>query len=168
MDGAKQEVTTRWRDEDPAVTRATDLTRRDAVKVGGGSALAALAMVGLGGRLAAQDSTPVAGDGLEGRYVVVRIRGLKPGASAAELVDLVREGFEPLVRKIPGFVSYAVVADEETRQQFAVSVFADKAGADESNRLAAEWGPEAGAFDFTEGDPVVAEGTIAIAAEAGA
>jgi hypothetical protein len=45
-----------------------------------------------------------------------------------------------------------------------VGVFDDKAGADESTRVAGEW-LTANSYTFFEGDPTVAEGVIGAAAE---
>jgi hypothetical protein len=49
--------------------------------------------------------------------------------------------------------------------QAYVSVFDDKAGADESTQVAREWLTE-NAYTFFEGNPTVAEGVIGAAAEA--
>lgn len=99
--------------------------------------------------------------GLGSGYVVIRSRTLKAGRSGSELLDLVREGFVPLLEAVPGFVAYLAVANEETGNQFSVGVYADEAGATESTRLAAEWGTQ-GAADFVEGDPIVIEGPIGL------
>jgi hypothetical protein len=149
----------------------TGTTRRDALRLGGGAAaLAAVMAAGLGGRsrVVAQTSSPVASDtgaGMAGQYLVVRLRKIKADRSADELIALIGEGFVPLVQSVPGFVSYVAIANPETRDQLSIGIFADKAGADESARRAAEWG-QAGANDFVEGDPLVVEGLIDIAAEA--
>ena len=150
---------------DGSALRERALANRRAVvrQLGGGVALAALAGAGVFGRTLAQEATPEAGEGLAGRYAVIRLRKVKPNRSPEELAALVREGFLPLVREVPGFVAYFVVANAETRAWAAVGVFADKAGADESTARAAEWG-QGGANDFVEGDPVVIEGEIAVAA----
>ena len=103
------------------------------------------------------------GDELESGYVVIRSRTLKPDRSGADLLDLIREGFVPLLEAAPGFVAYLAVANEETRDQFSIGVFASEEGAEESTRLAAEWGAQ-GAAEFVEGDPVVIAGPIALAA----
>ena len=140
-------------------------TRREALgRLGGGVALAALASAALGGRVLAQSATPDA-EGIEGSYTVIRLRKVKPDKSAEELTAMVREGFVPLVQEIPGFVSYFIVHNSETRDWAAVGVFADKAGADESTARAAEWG-QGGASDYVEGDPTVVEGGVVVAAEA--
>lgn len=146
-----------------------ETTRREALRrVGGGVALAALASAALGGRVVAQSATPDA-DGIEGSHAVIRLRKVKPDRSGEELSALVREGFVPLVREVPGFVSYFVVWNAETRDWAAVGVFADKAGADESTSRAAEWGQAqrgGGANDYVEGDPTVVEGEVVFAAGA--
>jgi hypothetical protein len=145
-----------------------ETTRRGALKLAGGVALSAFAGAGPGRAALAQEATPVAspagGDGLTGNYVVIRIRTVKPDRSADELMALIQDGFVPLLEDVPGFVWYVAGANTETRGQFSVGVFEDEAGAAESNRRAAEWG-ELGAAEFVEGDPVVYEGVIGVAAE---
>lgn len=102
-------------------------------------------------------------DGLGSGYVVIRSRTLKPGRSGKELLGLIREGFVPLLEATPGFVAYLAVANEETRNQFSIGVFATEEAAEESTRLAAQWGAR-GAADFVEGEPIVIAGPIGLAA----
>jgi hypothetical protein len=146
--------------------RAT--TRRGALKLAGGAALLAVAGVGSGRAALAQEASPVAspagGNGLNGKYVVIRIRTVKPDRSADELMALIQDGFVPLLEDVPGFIWYVAGANPETRDQFSVGVFQDEAGAAESTRRAAEWGAR-GAADFVEGEPAVYEGVIGVAAE---
>lgn len=54
------------------------------------------------------------------------------------LAQRVQEGFVPLISALPGFVAYYVV-DGGDGMAASVSVFKTQAGAEESNRLAAEW-----------------------------
>jgi hypothetical protein len=56
----------------------------------------------------------------------------------AEAGRRVNEGFVPLISKMPGFVAY-FWADAGGGVMVSTSVFQDKAGVDESNRLAADW-----------------------------
>ena len=108
-------------------------------------------------------ATPAVGAGdLEGKYVAMRSRKLVDAAAAAALIELIKEGFVPLISTVPGFVAYMVATNEETLDQFALGVFDDKAGADESTARAAEWGVQ-GAIELTPGDPVVFEGEIMLA-----
>jgi hypothetical protein len=58
--------------------------------------------------------------------------------NGAEIDRQVREGFVPLIKKAKGFVRYYWL-DTGTGEGASVSVFNDKAGADESIRLAAEY-----------------------------
>jgi hypothetical protein len=146
-----------------------ETTRRDALKLAGGAALIVFAGAGSDRAALAQEASPVAspasGNGLNGNYVVIRLRTVKPDRSADELMALIQERFVPLVEDVPGFVRYFSGVNSETRGQFSVGVFADEAGAAESTRRAAEWG-DLGAADFVEGDPTVYEGVIGVAAEA--
>ncbi len=143
-------------------------TRRVALKLAGGAALLAFAGPGSGRAALAQVASPVAspagGNGLNGKYIVIRIRTVKPDRSADELMALIRDEFVPLLEDVPGFIWYVAGTNPETRGQFSVGIFEDEAGAAESNRRAAEWGAQ-GAADFVEGDPAVYEGVIGVAAE---
>jgi quinol monooxygenase YgiN len=58
--------------------------------------------------------------------------------NSAEIDRQVREGFVPLIKKAKGFVRYYWL-DSGTGEAASVSVFHDKAGADESVRLAAQF-----------------------------
>jgi hypothetical protein len=71
-------------------------------------------------------------------YAAVRSYSLKAGASVAELVAKVQSGFVPLIEKAPGFVSYQVL-DTGSGGIVSITVFRDKAGAEESTRKAADW-----------------------------
>jgi hypothetical protein len=55
-----------------------------------------------------------------------------------KLTQEVREGFVPIVRKVPGFKEYFWVNAGEG-VMFSVSVYEDRAGAEESVRRAADW-----------------------------
>ncbi len=145
-----------------------ETTRRVALKLAGGAALLALAGAGAGRAALAQEASPVAspagGNGLNGKYVVIRIRRVKPDRSTDELMTLIQEGFVPLLQEVPGFIWYVAGANPETRDFFSVGVFADEAGAAESTQRAAEWG-QLGTADFVVGEPSVYEGMIGVAAE---
>ena len=114
-----------------------ETTRRLALKLAGGAALLAFAGAGPGRAALAQEASPVAspagGNGLNGKYVVIRIRTVKPDRSADELMALIQDGFVPLVEDVPGFIWYVAGANPETRGQ-PVGVFEDEAGAAESSR----------------------------------
>jgi hypothetical protein len=62
------------------------------------------------------------------------------GKGAKELFDVLEKNkaeVEKLIRAIKGFVSYSLVRSSDGG--FSVSVFQDKAGTDESIRVAREW-----------------------------
>jgi hypothetical protein len=59
-------------------------------------------------------------------------------ASTEEIVRRAQEGFVPLISGAAGFVSYAI-ADLGGGDIATVSIFEDRAGADESVRTAASW-----------------------------
>jgi len=70
-------------------------------------------------------------------YVSVRRYKMEPG-SVDELMRRVEEGFVPIVSKGPGFVAYYAL-DAGDGVVASISVFEDQAGAEESNRMAADW-----------------------------
>lgn len=140
------------------------VTRREAL--GAGALLALLGLAGSSPLAAAQAATPAAGGpggSWEGRYAVIRIRQVKPEYSAEELARTVRDGFLPIVREVPGFVAYFVIANEEARTWISIGIFADKAGSDESTARAIEFG-QRGTHDWVEPDPIFVDGVIGAAA----
>jgi hypothetical protein len=106
------------------------------------------------------------GGELVGNYLLIRLRQPNPDWPVAEVMARIGEGYVPLVREIPGFVAYLESADPVSGDQAYVGVFADKAGADESTRVAREWLTE-NAYTFFAGDPTMAEGVIGAAETAG-
>ena len=81
------------------------------------------------------------------------------GAGAKKLVDLLqsRKGeVEGLIRPVKGFVSYSLIQSADGGA--SVTICEDKAGTEESMRIAREWiGKNAG--DLGVGPPTVVEGT---------
>jgi len=55
-----------------------------------------------------------------------------------EAARRVNEGFVPIISQVPGFVAYYWV-DAGGGVMVSTSVFEDQAGAEESNRRAADW-----------------------------
>ena len=96
-------------------------------------------------------------------FAAIRYYQAEP-PSVDEVVRRVQEGFVPLIKDTPGFVSYFLLIPSEREQEIvSVSVFEDRQGAQESNEKAAEWvtqnlsellrpGPE-----FADGEVVVYE-----------
>jgi len=64
-----------------------------------------------------------------------RYEGVTDPAEAGRRVN---ESWVPLISKMPGFVTY-FWTDAGGGVMVSTSVFQDKAGVDESNRMAAEW-----------------------------
>ena len=58
--------------------------------------------------------------------------------SASKIEQRVREGFVPLISRLPGFVSYDVVRSADGTL-ISVSVFESRQSADDSTRLASDW-----------------------------
>ncbi len=58
--------------------------------------------------------------------------------SIESVVRRVKEGFVPIIRATPGFVSYFVLAPRQG-EIVSVSVFEEQRGAEESNMKAEEW-----------------------------
>lgn len=70
-------------------------------------------------------------------YVTIRRYKIAPG-STLELKRRIEEGFLPIVSKLPGFVEYFWTSAGDN-EMFSVNVFADRAGAEESVRAAADY-----------------------------
>jgi hypothetical protein len=103
------------------------------------------------------------GMAVAGGYAVLRIRRVKPDHSGDELNALVETGFVPQVRALPGFVSYIVLWNAETRDWVSISTFTDKPAAERSTEVATAFGEASGTRDFVEGDPIVVEAAVVIA-----
>jgi hypothetical protein len=82
------------------------------------------------------------------------------GKGTKALFDLLEKNkgeVERLIRAVKGFVSYSLV--RATRGGFSVSVYEDKAGADESSRVAREWIAKH-ASKTGVARPTISEGTV--------
>jgi hypothetical protein len=82
------------------------------------------------------------------------------GAGARELFDVLekrRSDVESNLRKVPGLVSYTLIRSGDGG--LSVTVCNDKAGADESLRVAREW-IATNAANVKAGAPVVTEGPV--------
>ena len=75
--------------------------------------------------------------------------------SPDELIRRAREGFVPIISKAPGFVAYYLV--KAGNGGVSVSVFETKAGAEESDRMAATW-VKANVASLVSGPPEITEG----------
>jgi len=90
-------------------------------------------------------------------YAVVRHYHFKP-EDGEQIDKLVREVFVPLLKKAKGFVRYYWV-DTGNGEGASLSVFKDKAGADESIHLAAEFS-KAHMTQLVHEKPEIIEGPV--------
>lgn len=79
---------------------------------------------------------------------------------AGELARRVNQGFVPIVSRAPGFVAYYVV-DAGSDIVASVSIFQDQAGAEESNRMAADW-VKGNLAELFLGPPQITAGTVTV------
>jgi hypothetical protein len=86
---------------------------------------------------------------------VRRYEGINDDDEAARLV---RDSFMPQLEKVPGFVAYYWI-DAGDGLMASLSVFEDKAGADESVKFAHKW-IEENAPDLFPNPPEVTEGVV--------
>lgn len=70
-------------------------------------------------------------------YAALRWYNVEPG-QAHEMARRVNEGFVPIIRNGPGFVAYYLV-NVGNNVVVTVSIFEDRAGAEASQRMAADW-----------------------------
>ena len=82
-------------------------------------------------------------------------------SNTAETIKRVNEGFVPIISQARGFVAYYLV-DGGGGSLASVSLFETQAGADESNRLAADW-VKANLAALTAGPPEITAGEVAAA-----
>jgi hypothetical protein len=71
-------------------------------------------------------------------YASIRRYNITGAESVEEVTRRVKEGFVPIISQTPGFVAYSLV-DAGDGVVASISMFDDEAGAEESNRRAAEW-----------------------------
>jgi len=91
-------------------------------------------------------------------FCVVRQYKLNPVEDFEKLIGQVRDGFLPIVTKAPGYVGYSVARTTDG-DLVTTGFFQDRAGADESVRLAADWVKE-NLASAVDGPPKVTEGEI--------
>lgn len=92
-------------------------------------------------------------------YAVIRSYS---GSGASDLIDLIagrKEEVENILGSIKGFVSWTMIKTEDGGA--TVTVCQDKAGTDESLRVAREW-IQQNASDLNVAPPAVSEGTVAL------
>ena len=83
-----------------------------------------------------------------------------PGKGAKELMDVLERNnaeVERLIRAVQGFVSFSLV--RTASGGFSISVFQDKAGTDESVRVARKWIAK-NAANLGAAPPAISEGTV--------
>lgn len=91
-------------------------------------------------------------------YCVVRQYTMKPVDDFDGLIGQVRDGFLPLVMKAPGYVGYSVARTTDG-DLVTTGFFQDRAGAEESVRLAADWVRE-NLASAVDGPPKIIEGEV--------
>src|SRR5215212_9053170 len=100
-------------------------------------------------------------------HAAIRQYQVAPGSVDEEMIRRINEGFLPIIQEASGFRAYYALDAGDGR--FAtVSVFEDRAGAEESTRLAADWIKENMASLFPN-PPEVLQGEVVVhgAASAG-
>jgi hypothetical protein len=81
---------------------------------------------------------------------------------AGEVTRRANRGFVPILRGTPGFIAYYIV-DGGDGKLASISVFEERAGAEESTRRAAEWVAD-NLAELVEHAPVVIAGEVTVEA----
>jgi hypothetical protein len=84
------------------------------------------------------------------------------GSGAKELIDVIEKDkseVERLIRSVKGFVSYSLV--RTAGGGFSVSIYQDKAGTEESSRIAREWIAN-NAPNTSVAAPSISEGSVIV------
>jgi len=92
-------------------------------------------------------------------YTVIRKYTFDP-KSSQEIKSKIQDIFVPLVKKTPGFISYCWM-DTESGYGASIGTFQNKAGAEASNRLAAEFA-NANLAHLHMGKPEITEGEVTV------
>ena len=71
-------------------------------------------------------------------YVAIRQYGLLTNEPVEKVMQGIREGFIPIIKKAPGFLAYYTL-DSGGGTLTSVSIFEHRAGAERSNKLAEDW-----------------------------
>jgi hypothetical protein len=95
-------------------------------------------------------------------YVSVRRYQVDP-SNVEEIVRRVEEGFVPIVSQAPGFIAYYAI-DQGGGTIASINVFEDEAGAQESDRRAADWVKTVASL--IPNPPEVTAGTVRVAKRA--
>ncbi len=90
-------------------------------------------------------------------YAAVRLYRVSPG-SIDEMVQRVKEDFVPVISQVSGFIAYYGVR-VGSGELVTISMFKDRAGAEESTRQAASWVPQNVAM-FVLGPAEIREGEV--------
>ncbi len=93
-------------------------------------------------------------------YSVVRVYKMKSAGEIDKVVDAARTGFLPIITKAPGFMAYTMAAAPDGTL-VTIGMFKDRAGAEESTRLAADWVRD-NVASLVEGPPKISEGEVRI------
>ena len=78
----------------------------------------------------------------------------------AEFRKRVQDEFVPIISQAPGFVAYYLI-EADAGVTASVSIFQDKAGAEESNRLAADWVKQR-VTELVKGAPQITAGEMTV------
>ena len=81
-------------------------------------------------------------------------------SSIDQISALARDGFLPIISDLPGFVAYYIV-DQGDGHAATISLFQDRAAAEESNRAAAGW-VQANMAALVEGPPEILAGKVVV------
>jgi hypothetical protein len=93
-------------------------------------------------------------------YASIRRYNLIDGESIEEISQRVQEGFVPILSQTPGFIAYTIV-DAGEGVAASITLFDDQAGAEASNRRAAEWVKQNMAQAFA-GAPQITAGPVTL------
>jgi hypothetical protein len=93
-------------------------------------------------------------------YTSIRRYNITNAETIEELTRRIKEGFVPIISQTPGFIAYSLV-DAGEGVVATISVFGDQAGAEESNRRAADWVKQNIAH-VVSGAPQITAGTVTL------